>query len=161
MAGEHHRTRTIKSHYTWRVPPSMFNTEMCEKALAYVNGGYREVGDAVPSKSGLAVHLDISRPTLYKWGRENADFQEILDRLSTRQERELINGGLTEDFSANITKMLLQPHGYSDLATNVHVGADGSVLKDGTIKVEFVDSVERAVDGSVIPPERIGVDGGV
>lgn len=68
----------------------------------------------IPTKEGLAVFLDVSRSTVYKWAQEIPEFSDIFERLMAKQADKLIQGGLDGSFNAPITKMLLTKHDYSD-----------------------------------------------
>ena len=45
--------------------PTKYNKEVQEQAEAYLNGGYIERGDGVPSVVGLARYLGVTRSTLF------------------------------------------------------------------------------------------------
>ena len=45
---------------------------------------------------------------------DKEEFSAIVAEILALQERTLLKGGLTEDFNASITKLLLTKHGYSD-----------------------------------------------
>lgn len=75
----------------------------------------------MPSKGGLAFHLKVSRETLYQWARENKEFSDIMEEMSSKQEEYLINKGLSGDYNPTIAKVLLTKHGYregTDVTTN-------------------------------------------
>jgi len=95
--------------------PTEYTPEMLVKAQDYVLN-YEKYGDAIPSQSGLAIHLDLHRETLRVWGKdkEKHEFIGILERIQAKQEVVLINKGLTGDFNSNICKLALGKHGYSD-----------------------------------------------
>ena len=44
--------------------PTKYNDDIQTKADWYVNGGYLECGDAVPSRAGLACELNVTHQTL-------------------------------------------------------------------------------------------------
>lgn len=95
--------------------PTKYSKEKLNISIDYVKN-YKEHGDIVPSVVGLAVLLEVSKKTLYNWAAvpENKDFLHTLEKLSTNQERGLLNGGLSGDLNPQITKMMLYNHGYSD-----------------------------------------------
>jgi hypothetical protein len=94
--------------------PTSYTQGMQDKADFYVNNGYIEEDDVVPSRAGLSVYLGVSRETLTNWGKANKEFLGTLDRLSAIQEKVSLNKGLTGDFNSAIVKLLLANHGYSD-----------------------------------------------
>ncbi|WP_166506701.1 DNA-packaging protein [Sodalis glossinidius] len=98
-----------------------------EKAKAYLLGDYEKLGDVVPSVAGLACYLGISRSTAQEYAKENEEFSGTLEAIKTLQENRLINKGLTGDFNATITKLMLANHGYSD--KQELTGKDGGALQ--------------------------------
>ena len=96
--------------------PTKYTPELIEAAHAYVNGGWEEEGDLIPSHAGLAVTIGVSRDTLYDWNSnpEKQEFSDILAKCNILQERKLLNGGLSGSFNAQITKLALGKQGYSD-----------------------------------------------
>ena len=108
--------------------PTLCTPELVEKAWEYVTGGWKDVGDPIPSVAGMACEIGVHRETLRLWGKdENSAFFGILSRLSEMQERELLKGGLVGGFNAPIAKMILTKHGYSDRVENDHTSSDGSM----------------------------------
>ena len=95
--------------------PTDYNDEIISKAEEYL-ANYESYGDAVPSHSGLALVLNISRPTIYDWAKqpEKKEFSIILDKILMTQEKAALSKGLTGDWNAQIVKLLLGKHGYSD-----------------------------------------------
>lgn len=106
--------------------PSEYSEEVQAKADHYVNGGFEECGDIVPSRAGLAVELGCSRNTLTNW-EKFPEFLSTLDRLNFLQERISLNGGLRGDLNSTIVKLLLANHGYSDRQELAHTSPDGSM----------------------------------
>lgn len=98
--------------------PSELNADVIECAWSYVKGGFRDVPNLIPSVAGLAFALGKSRECMYEWARQNDEFSDILSAIQTTQEMMLIDGGLSGDFNATITKMMMTKHGYSDKVEN-------------------------------------------
>ena len=94
--------------------PTKYGDDIQAKADAYVDGGFIESGDVVPSRAGLALELRVSRETLTNWERVHPEFLGTLERLSWLQERISLNGGLKGELNSTIVKLLLANHGYSD-----------------------------------------------
>lgn len=94
--------------------PTKYNQKVLKTAQDYVKN-YADYEDIVPSVVGLAVALDVSKQTLYNWANlpENAQFLDTLEKISSNQERRLLNGGLSKSFDAGITKLMLYNHGYT------------------------------------------------
>lgn len=106
--------------------PTKLDESMQQRADHYVTH-YREAGDIVPSRAGLACHLGVSRETLARWSKRDERFRGTLKRLSDHQERMAWNGGLSGEFNAPITKLLLANHGYSDRVAQDNTSSDGSM----------------------------------
>jgi len=124
--------------------PTDYTPEAIEKARAYVDGGWINDGDQVPTIAGLAIALDVSRETVRAWGHEaeqKPDFSAILGKLGAKQEQKLVNSGLTGEFSSPIAKMMLTKHGYSDSVKSEHSGPNGGSIPV-EIKRTFVDPKE-------------------
>lgn len=99
--------------------PSLLNEALLEKAKFYLMEGYKEVENIVPSVAGLACYLGVGKTAVYEWAKESSDpirieFANTLEAVLTKQEMLLINGGLSQKFSAPITKLMMANHGYSD-----------------------------------------------
>lgn len=112
--------------------PSKYTPEILEKAQAYLDGAYGEMGDVIPTAVGLAEYLGVCESTLRNW-MDDPDKPEILGyakRVQDRQHRLLANKALTGDFNATTAKLLLTKHGYSDKSenTNTHQNPDGSPI---------------------------------
>ncbi len=95
--------------------PTKCTPELIEKARNYLEN-YKDAGDVIPSVVGLAIVLEVRRETLYAWIKEDGkeEITNILAAINENQERVLINGGLSNSFNSNITKLVLGKHGYHD-----------------------------------------------
>jgi hypothetical protein len=102
---------------------------MQKRADEYVDGGYEECGDAVPSVVGLSCELGVKRDTLRDWAEKNEKFSATLDKCDSVQHRVALSGGLRGEFNAAITKLLLHNHGYSDKSAQELTGKDGKDLQ--------------------------------
>lgn len=99
--------------------PSKLDEEMIKKAKDYVEN-YKDLGDAVPTLVGLALHLGVSNKTIYNWAvPENDSFLHIFNMVEQKQHRDLVNGGLVGGFNPAVSKMMLTKHGYSDKVEQV------------------------------------------
>lgn len=100
--------------------PTIYTDELLEAAYSYVT----DCPDVIHTVVGLCLHLNISKSTAYKWIDENkSEFSDIVDTVSDLQEKKLVTNGLTNEFNASITKLMLTKHGYSDKveSTNTNV----------------------------------------
>ena len=92
---------------------SEYSNEILVKAETYLTNHEAE-GDLVPSVGGLAVYLNKARSTIYSWAKndDKKAFSDLLEILLAKQEKLLLNGGLSGDFNASITKLMLSKHDY-------------------------------------------------
>ena len=106
--------------------PTKYTPKVQEAADQYADGGFIELGDVVPSRAGLALHLGLSRNTLSNW-EIHPQFLRTLERVNFLQEKISLNGGLRGDLNSTIVKLLLANHGYSDKVEQAHTSPDGSM----------------------------------
>ena len=120
--------------------PSLLDEEKLQKAKDYLLGGYEEIGNIVPSTAGLCCYLGVSKSTVYEWAKDTpenkliplrVEFSDTLKAIQTKQEMILINGGLLQQFSGVITKLMLTNHGYSDKVQTDVTSSDGSMTPKG------------------------------
>ncbi len=138
--------------------PSLLNQELLQKAKEYIDRFSSSVVDkeedamrleVIPSVAGLALHLGISRTTIYDWVKEEgeceykAEFSDTLERLKALQEAALINGGLQGRFNANIAKLALANHGYSDKQEVDTKSSDGSMTPKSSITNDQIKEIVR------------------
>ena len=109
--------------------PSGLTPELIEKAKEYLISGYKEIENIVPSIAGLGCYLGIGRSTIYEYKALSPEFADTLDSIMMKQEMLLINGGLSQQFSGTITKLMLANHGYSD-KVETDVTSGGKPLND-------------------------------
>ncbi len=130
--------------------PTKYTAKTIEKGWFYVHN-WKSTGDKVPSNVGLAHYLELSRETLNVWKNdpEKADFSDMLARIQTMQERELINKGLTTDFNSSICKLMLAKHGYVD--KQELTGLDGGPLDRNWKVTVVVPDVENGNGSSEFP----------
>ena len=99
--------------------PTVFKEEMIQQARDYINGGYIEHEDMIPSILGIAKLLNVSKSSLYLWAEDKEHpFSDILEECNAEQCRTLINKGLSSEFNSNITKLVLGKHGYAEKTDN-------------------------------------------
>ena len=119
--------------------PTKYTPELLEKAREYINNYSVEHGHAIPSVAGLSIVLDVRRETCHVWAKEEGkeEFSNILDKINALQEQKLISDGLSGAFNAQITKLVLGKHGYSDKASQEITGPNGEHLIPDSIKIEY------------------------
>ena len=122
--------------------PTIYSEQLLDKTKQYITD-YEEHGDKIPSIAGLAIHLGISRETVYAWlqDKDKEEFSYIISVLSSQQERSLLNNGLDGTFNAHITKAILGKHGYNDnQPTNggitINISRDGVQVSDNDTVIE-------------------------
>ena len=95
--------------------PSKYTPELLEKAWHYLEH-YEEYGCAFPSDFGLGLALDIHSSTVYEWAKDKKkkEFSEILDKINVSQQQVAWDKGLRGEYNANLVKLLLGKHGYSE-----------------------------------------------
>lgn len=75
---------------------------------------WESTGDMIPNVAGMACELGVCERTIYNWAEEHEEFLQITRGMMTAQQRRLLSGGLSGQLNANITKLILGKHGYSD-----------------------------------------------
>ena len=121
--------------------PTLYTPELLEKAQAYVMGDYDCIyKHGIPSHLGICEALRISKTTLYEWASQEGkkEFADMLADCNAKQHNLLIGKGLSGDFNAAITKLVLSKHGYHDKVDNTLSAPDGGPVKSDmtwTIKV--------------------------
>lgn len=125
--------------------PPIYSEEILTKAKEYLAQciDYKagiEINVKIPTKGGLARYLDVSRETLYAWGKQYPEFSDVMESLGSEQEDRLINNGLAGTYNPTIAKVLLTKHGYRE-GTEV-TGKDGESLFTN----EHKDKSDKAIN---------------
>jgi hypothetical protein len=107
--------------------PTKFNQEILDKAKHYLDVGFMEQEEVVPTIVGLAGYINIARSTVYEWAEEHKAFSDTLDDINAKQQRILVSKGLTGDFNATIAKLMLSNHGVNETTVQDHKSSDGSM----------------------------------
>lgn len=102
--------------------PYKYNDSMLKEAQDYLLNYFDKHGHATPSIVGLARVLGVCTKTVQNW--DNPEFLRTLEQIKDEQHFRLIDGGLTNKFNSNITKLMLANFGHSDKqqieSTNTH-----------------------------------------
>lgn len=119
--------------------------EKVDAGWEYVNGGYAEKGEFIPTTQGLAIHLGTCRMTPYNWAhQENNTFREefeaINDRLMAVQAVTALNGGLGGTLNASIVRTVVGHHGYSEKQAVEHTGTGGGPIQWTVLPVRARDA---------------------
>lgn len=106
--------------------PTKYNADVQAKAEEYV--AKLPSDEVVHSIEGLADYINVSRATVYKWRDEIEDFSDTVEAVLRKQAKTLMNRGLTGEFSAPITRMMMNVnHGYRERAEVDNLSTDGSM----------------------------------
>ena len=100
--------------------PTDYTEDLLDTAYDYVSN----CPDVVHTVVGLCLHIGIAKSTAYRWIEEGKDeFKDIVDTVADLQEQKLVTNGLTNEFNASITKLMLTKHGYTDKveSTNTNI----------------------------------------
>lgn len=93
-------------------PPKYDNNSAIREVAAYINDCKKN--NYLPTCEGLAVHLEISRQTVYQWRKDHDDFSYIVEQMLAGQAAQLIQNGLVGHYNSTITKLLLTKHRGAD-----------------------------------------------
>lgn len=106
--------------------PTKYNAEVQARAEEYIANLPKD--EVVHSIEGLADYINVSRFTVYKWRDEIEDFSNTVEAVLRKQAKTLMNRGLTGEFSAPITRMMMNVnHGYRERAEVDNLSTDGSM----------------------------------
>jgi hypothetical protein len=121
--------------------------ETLVKAKEYLFGGYELVGEVIPSVAGLSCYTGKPRHRLREYGTLDEEFRATLDAISSLQESRALNKGLTGEFNATITKLILANHGYSDKVETDLKSTDGSMSPKESVDAKLVTAlIDKLVD---------------
>lgn len=101
--------------------PSKLTPEVRKQIAKYYKACIENAN--VPTAAQLAVILDVSKSTLYKWAEDDKELSDTLSKIQTLQEATLIQGSLKNTLNPTISKLMLANHGYreksdTDITTN-------------------------------------------
>jgi len=142
-------TQTAAKHPGGR--PTKYNPEVLRKSREYLDK-WQEYGHKIPSISGLAQVIDVTRERIAIWRQDKnkGEFSRIISKLMSMQETKLLDNGLDGTFNSAITKLCLSKHGYHDnpqanqanSGIQVTVNRGSVVLKAGgqELAIESTDS---------------------
>jgi len=108
--------------------PSKYDPSVLPIVREYIDN-YSEHGDVIPQIAALHKILDVSVSSIYRWEENEEQFREVLDELRQAQHKVLLNGGISGDFNATITKLVLTKHGYTDKTETELTGKGGGPVE--------------------------------
>ncbi len=106
------------------------------------NEQYRKKIVKLPTIEGLALHLDVTRSTIYEWRGDETkpEFSDIIDKLMSKQANMLANNSLSGDYNPVISKVMLTKHGYTDKVETDITSKGEKIL---VMPVELIDKNEK------------------
>lgn len=118
--------------------PSEYTPEILGSARAYFSEAFKNTS-SYPSIAGLALHLNLSRETIYAWSAqtEKAEFSDIVADIMALQELRLSENGLFGKYNPTIAKLMLTKHGYHDKADVTSAGKGISVTVPAAVADTF------------------------
>lgn len=96
-------------------------------AYDYADGGWMQLGDAIPTLDKLAILIGTNVNTMNDWANKHDDFSAALERVKMQQKCQLITGSLTNSLNAQISKMLLSANHQLSERSEQHMTSDGSL----------------------------------
>lgn len=120
-----------------RIPRKVGRPSTCTQAVRdearwYMQGGWKLVGDTIPSIVGMACEVGIPESQVYEWARINDEFSGIIKGIKAEQQRVLLSGGASGKLNSTITKLLLGKHGYHEKVDSNISNPDGSMQPQPT-----------------------------
>lgn len=125
--------------------PTSYNEEVQKVADHYIIN-FKELGDPFPSVVGLACELGVAENTLYNWSKAegNDEFLRTLAMIKATQHRKAVAGGISGEFNAAITKLVLHNHGYSDRTDQtLSAPGGGPVETNLNLKVDWISPEDK------------------
>ncbi|WP_223789566.1 DNA-packaging protein [Marinicella meishanensis] len=95
--------------------PTKYNDDVLKQAKDYLQN-YEKHGHPFPSIVGLSIVLGLAKSTVSAWKNDDdkPEFSDTLEKIKDQQHVTLLNKGLTGEFNASITKLMLHNFGYSE-----------------------------------------------
>ena len=114
-------------------------SKLTEEARTFIAKYLKDsiTNDGVPTAAELAVKLDISKSTLYKWAEDDEELSDTLAKLQSIQETKLIKGSLKNLLNPTISKLMLANHGYREKSEQ-DITSGGE--KIAPLLVRFIDA---------------------
>lgn len=152
--------------------PTLYNEKTLDKAYEYLNDCKKEediyeiIEDSedndgnkivrrygasgkvsMPNAGGLAIHLQVTRDTIYQWARVHEDFAYFMDLMNAVRENRLHEGGLSGRYSSSITAIMLGKYGYHKVVDNL--SSDGSMSSGGNMTGLTNEQVRALADAEI------------
>lgn len=106
-----------------------------------------EQGGKVPTAEGLANYMGISSDTVQNYLKKTDEYKQFIVSyriIMNIQADTIIQGGLKNEYNANIAKLMLFNHGYTDKTqVDQKIKAEIETKSDVTLTVE--EKLEKAL----------------
>lgn len=125
--------------------PTKYTPEVIATLYEYLKEAIPE-NMSIPTVEGLALKLDVSKDTLYEWGKEYPEFSDALSKLKITQKECLTKIGIFggKEINASIVQLFLKVN-HDMIETDRHlVETKGSLLDlddNGKTDVHTVSTV--------------------
>lgn len=89
--------------------PPLYSEEKQKKADEYVNGGFLDNEEVIPTKEGLAEILGVNEDTITNWSKNESFeiFGATIDLLEQRQKKMLKSKALENKWNAKTAMFIL------------------------------------------------------
>ena len=130
-------------------PAIVIDDALLAKANDYLLGGYEAQEEVCPTVCGLACYLGLSKRVIYELRDRSDEFMHTLEAIQSKQETLLMAKGLTGDFNATITKLLLSSnHGHSEKTTSeVMATVKAETISATATPQDAADTYQRMMRG--------------
>jgi len=81
----------------------------------------------LPSRTGLALVLNVTGESITNWGKKFPNFKRLLEHIDAKQKDALLNGGLSGRYNPSFSKFLLSSiHGMKD---GIDITSNGNTIE--------------------------------
>jgi len=95
--------------------PTKYKSEYATREFIVDFKAWCKQTETLVSLCGYACYLEVCEDTLYEWAKIHPKFSESLAKLKQLSKQELINRGLTSQYSPNMAKFVLSAnHGMAE-----------------------------------------------
>lgn len=117
--------------------PTKYNPQKVADAIAYLADAVPE-NMHIPTVEGLALHLKVSRDTLYEWAKQHKEFSDTLDQLKLLQKEHLTMTGIFggKEINSNIIMLLLKVNHKMIEMTHTDITSGGKTLPTPIIAID-------------------------
>lgn len=101
--------------------PTKYNPQIFQQIEEYITSCGREQ-TTLPTVEGLALRLNITKETLYQWGKKYPEFSDALKKILAKQKQQLMDDGMYggKEVNSGMAIFLLKVnHGMKDYVPQV------------------------------------------